>query len=236
MDQVIEGAIRDAAALAAAGFDALLVENYNDVPFFPDQVPPECAVAMALCCREVARAVCLPLGVNVLRNDARTALGIAVAAGLGFIRVNVHSGVMVTDQGLIAGRAHDTLRLRRSLGADVAILADVWVKHATPLGGGRLEQAAEDLAHRGLADALIVTGPGTGKPVELERLHAVKSACAPLPVFVGSGVTPESAADLLAVADGAIVGSACSRDGVAGSGIDPERARRFIQAAAVRRP
>src|SRR5205085_570792 len=96
----------------------LIVENYGDAPFFPTNVPAETVAALTLACREVvALAEGRPVGVNVLRNDARAALGIAVAAGARFIRVNVHTGVAATDQGLIEGDAAATLRARELLGA-----------------------------------------------------------------------------------------------------------------------
>ena len=144
MDAVLERALADAAALEAAGFHGLMVENYADVPFYPDTVPPETVAAMAVTVREVARNTRLAVGVNLLRNDACGALAVAHAAGARFIRVNVHTGVMAADQGLLAGRAHETLRLRRRLDAPVAVFADVWVKHAAPFPGMTLEQAAED--------------------------------------------------------------------------------------------
>ncbi|MFN3652093.1 MAG: BtpA/SgcQ family protein [Armatimonadota bacterium] len=232
MDRVIERALADAAALEAAGFDGVLVENYNDVPFYPDRVPPETLAAVSVCVREVVRSVGLPVGVNLLRNDGEGAVAVAAAAGARFVRINVHTGVMAADQGLLTGRAHETLRLRARLGADVAIFADLWVKHAVPLGGGTPEQAAEDLYRRGLADALIVTGTGTGKQTDLSRVDLARRAVPDAPVLVGSGVRPETVAEVLAVANGAIVGTALSHQGAAGSGIDPERARAF--AAAIR--
>jgi predicted TIM-barrel enzyme len=60
---------------------------------------------------------------------------LCAATGARFVRVNVHTGAAVTDQGLIQGRAAETLRERQRLCPDVALLCDVQVKHATPLGG-----------------------------------------------------------------------------------------------------
>jgi membrane complex biogenesis BtpA family protein len=234
MRAVLERALADAAALEAAGFDGLMVENYNDVPFYPERVPAETAAAVAVCVREVVRAARLPVGVNLLRNDAEGALAIAHAAGARFIRVNVHTGVMATDQGLLTGRAYETTRLRQRLGAEVAIFADVWVKHAAPFPGAGLEQAAEDTFLRGLADALIVSGAGTGKRTDLARVDVVKRAVPQAPVFIGSGVTAATVSETLAVADGAIVGSDASQGGIAGAGIDPERAAALVQALQAR--
>ena len=231
MDAVLERALADARAWAEAGTSALLVENYGEVPFHPELVEPHTVAAMELAVGAVRETTALPTGVNVLRNDARAALGIAAATGARFIRVNVHTGAMVTDQGLLQGRADETLRLRRSLDAPVLIFADLLVKHAVPLGEVSLEQATHDAFERGLADALIVSGVATGQPTPLADVRRVKEALPTAPLLVGSGVTPESIADLLRVADGVIVGSSAKVDGRAENPVDLERARSLIQAA-----
>jgi membrane complex biogenesis BtpA family protein len=168
------------------------------------------------------------VGVNVLRNDARAALAIAAATGAAFIRVNVHSGAMHTDQGLIQGRAGETLRLRASLGLECAIWADVHVKHATPVYGESLEAAAADTWARGRADALIVSGIGTGRPTDPERIRRVQEAVPEAPVWVGSGIDPSSLRSLPSDVAGLIVGSWMQRDGRGGSRVDGERARRLV--------
>ncbi len=230
MPQVIERALSDALALAENGMDGVIVENYGDVPFFPAAVPPETVAAIAVVVGAVVEAVRVPVGVNVLRNDAAAALAVAVATGAGFIRVNVHTGAMLGDQGWLTGRAHETLRARATLGADVAILADVLVKHATPPAGVDVGQAARDTWQRGLADALLVTGPATGSRTDPARLRRVREAVPDAPVWVASGLSPENAAEVMALADGAIVGSALERDGVAGNPVDRERVRRLLDA------
>lgn len=173
----------------------------------------------------------LPVGVNVLRNDARAALGIAVATGARFIRVNVHAGVMFTDQGVLEGRAHETLRVRRALEREVAILADLLVKHATPPAGLTAPDAARDAWERGRADALVVSGPATGRAPGVERLRAVRQAVPEAPLWIGSGLTAENAPELLPLVDGALVGSALQKHGRTGSGVEASRVRRFVEAA-----
>jgi membrane complex biogenesis BtpA family protein len=163
MEAVVRRAVADARALAAGPVDALLVENYGDVPFLPGPVPAETVAALAAAVAAVRDAADRPVGVNVLRNDAAAALAIAAATGCRFIRVNVHTGSMFTDQGLIHGQAGPTLRARARLAPDVAILADVMVKHAAPPPGLDLGRAARDAWDRGLADALVVSSR-TGSP------------------------------------------------------------------------
>ena len=231
MDEVVERALRETSILAGAGMDGILVENYGDAPFFPEDVPPLTVAAMSVVVREVVRRTGLPVGVNVLRNDAEAALAVAAGSGGSFIRVNVHTGSMFSDQGLLHGQAHRTLRQRESLGTPLAILADVLVKHATPPPGLTLQAAARDNYHRGLADGLILTGTETGEPVDPDAIRQVRQVLPPeAKLWVGSGATAETAPDLARIADGIIVGSALHAGGEAGRGIDKPRVHAFMKA------
>jgi uncharacterized protein len=242
MARVLERARADARALVDGGMDGVLVENFGDLPFVPGGVSAETCAAMTLAVAAVLDEVAgrAQVGVNVLRNDAATALAVAGVTGAGFIRVNVHTGSMFTDQGLLHGQAHATLRARAAAGLGpaapgepprVRIVADVQVKHATPPAGSELEASARDAVERGLADVLVVSGSGTGQAVDPERLHRVRRAVPQVPLWVGSGATPGTVAGLLQVADGVIVGSTLHRDGVVGSGIDRARVGAFVRAA-----
>jgi hypothetical protein len=229
LESVLTRARADAHALAAAGFDGIMVENFGDAPFFAEAVPPVTIAAMTRAVSEVLAAG-LPTGVNVLRNDGLGALAVAAATGASFIRVNVLSGTMYTDQGPIIGRAAEIGRARAALCPGVAILADVFVKHATPPAGLTLVDATHDLVERGGADAIVVSGSGTGSPTDLADLRTVAGA-SPLPVYVGSGATAATIATLLDVADGAIVGSAAKVGGIATNPVDLERAGGIVAAA-----
>ena len=160
LDSVVEHfAQRDTEALAGGGVDAVIFENFGDVPFLSGPVPPETISAMAVVIESVASSVEVIFGVNVLRNDPLAALGLAYATGGEFIRANVHTGVMVTDQGVIEGRAEDTVRRRAALEAPVKLLADVLGQARSSTRGQQdIRDAAKAAIHRGLADALIVTG------------------------------------------------------------------------------
>jgi len=227
---VLRRAVADARALEVGGVDAVLVENFFDAPFYKSSVPASTIAAMTAAVRAVREAVMLPVGVNVLRNDAPAAVAIAHVCGAQFIRCNVYVGAAVTDQGIIEGAARETVEARRRLGADVWIGADVGVKHAAPLGDMPLEQQAKDAVERGLADALIVTGTATGEATPIERVRAVKAAVPPTPMLVGSGLNAQNAAELLAVADGAIVGSSLKTDGDIAAPVDVERVRALVRA------
>ena len=232
MARVVDRAVSDATRLAAGGMDGLVVENYGDAPFLPGRVGPETVAALAVAAAAVREAAPgLSLGVNVLRSDGVSAIGIAAATGARFVRVNVHVGATVTDQGVIAGDAPFVTRERARLGARVAIFADVHVKHGAPLGGGSIEDAARDAVERGLADALLVTGSRTGAATDVETIRRVKEAVPGTPVLAASGVDPVNVRAVLAVADGVIVGTALERGGRSGAPVDAKRVDRFVSAA-----
>jgi membrane complex biogenesis BtpA family protein len=223
MEAVLDAEANDARAYERGGAHAVVVENFGDVPFTKGPVPPETVAAMAAAGRAVRAAVKLPLGFNVLRNDAHAALALCAACGGSFIRVNVHTGAMVTDQGVIEGRAFDTLRLRRVLCPSVKILADVHVKHAAPLAPLPIEIAARDTLERSLADALIVSGTGTGVATELRDVERVRVACPNAPMFIGSGITAANTRDYLPFVNGVIVGSSLKKPGGVHRPVDERR-------------
>lgn len=228
---VIDRAEQEAAALASGGVDAIIVENFFDAPFTKNQVDPAVVSAMTVVVQRIQNLVTLPVGINVLRNDAKSAMAIASCIRAQFIRVNVLTGVMATDQGLIEGEAHQLLRYRRELGSDVKIIADVLVKHARPLGSVNLTTAVQDTIERGLADAVILSGWSTGSPPNQEDLELATNAANGTPVFIGSGATWENIATLIQAADGVIVSSSLKRHGRREQTIDPIRVSQFVEAA-----
>ncbi len=230
LQAVFDAALADAESLIVGGVDAVMIENYGDVPFRKTGAEPHTIAAMAMIASAVRALGEVPIGINVLRNDPVAALGIAQAVGAAMIRVNVHTGAMLTDQGVIEGNARATLAYRSLIGCTARIMADVHVKHAAPLAPVPIETAAADAAERGLADALIVTGARTGSGCDLDELARVRQAVR-VPVIAGSGVSAGTVADILAVADGAIVGSWFKRDGDISAPVDRERVARLMEAA-----
>ncbi len=223
----IESALADGRALAAGGCDALMVENFGDAPFRKgtrdDPVSPDVPALLAVVARELRRETGLPIGVNCLRNDAIAALGAAAVAGAQWVRVNVLTGTMVTDQGLVDGQAAHVRDYQHLLGSKIAVLADLLVKHAVPLAPVDLAEAARDLAERSGASGLIVSGSRTGAPVDAARLATVRSAVAGFPVWIGSGLSLDNARELWPLCDGAIVGTSLKRDGRVAAPVDEAR-------------
>lgn len=228
-DGLVAQAARDAESLVEGGVDALIIENYGDAPFAKGRVEATTVSAMTAAITQIPALKRVPFGVNVLRNDGESALAIASVTGARFVRINVLVGAMVTDQGLIEGRAREVQVLRRQLGSDVQIWADVLVKHAAPLGQADVVQVAKDTLHRAGAAAIIVSGPGTGEAVDLERLRTLHAADLGAPILIGSGATLEDLPRLKPYCHGFIV--ATSLKDPASGRPDVQRVRAFVDAS-----
>jgi hypothetical protein len=217
--------------------DGLIVENFGSSPFkkgtsghrlFPHEV-----ALMARAVLAIKEKYALPVGVNCLRNDAMSAMGVAAATGAEFIRVNIHIGAFITDQGMIEGEAHLTLRYREQLEQEVAILADVLVKHAVPVAPVDTGMTVRDCLARGRADGIIVTGSQTGSGPDLSMIKEVNDAAGESPVYLGSGLNPENAPDLLPWVDGAIVGTWVKEEGLVHNPVDQNRVDLLVKTAAL---
>ena len=215
LERLIQRAIEDAHVLFSSGIRRAVLENFGDAPFWAESVPPHVPAMMAVVAAAVIKETGLRLGINVLRNDAQAALGVAAATGADFIRVNVHTGAAWSDQGLIVGRAAETLLYRRTLGIKTEIAADIKVKHAVPAGTTDVVQLAKEAFFRGGADKLILTGEETGGPCDIEEVRILSEALQgyAVPLWLGSGVTPDNIGDYLPYIDGAIVGTYFHEEG-----------------------
>ncbi len=233
LEDVMLRAEQEAVALASGGVDGIIVENFFDAPFTRGRVDVSTACAMTVAVKRIMSVTDLPIGLNVLRNDAMTAAAVCVATGAQFIRVNVLTGAMVTDQGIIEGSAYDLHMYMRQLGArgKIKVFADVMVKHAYPIGSGaEIAQSAKDAVKRALADAVIVSGAATGDAPDIDDIKRVKQALPETPILIGSGSCKENVSQLLATADGIIVASSLKRQGILENPVDVERVRVLLEA------
>jgi membrane complex biogenesis BtpA family protein len=221
LDALVGRAVEEARIYRDAGFTALLLENMHDRPYLAGSVGPEIVAGMTAVAREVRREVGLPLGVQVLAAANREALAVALASGASFVRVEGFVFAHVADEGLLEACAGPLLRYRRAIGAEhVRVFADIKKKHSSHAVTSDVSlvetaRAAEFFS----ADGLIVTGTATGAPALPADVDAV-AAGTPLPVLVGSGVTPENLRQY-AAADGFIVGSSVKRGGHWQNEVDP---------------
>lgn len=236
MESIVENAVRDATRLETGGVDGIIIENFGDAPFYPDNVPKHTVASMTQAASAIAQSVSLPLGINVLRNDPIAAVSVAAAVDASYVRVNVHTGARVTDQGVIEGMAHETMRLRERLNSDISVFADVDVKHSAPLAAGEFTaETFADQTERGLADAAIISGTGTGHAADMDTLKNTVRTREELgletPILVGSGVTPDSIGEILSIADGAIVGTSIKEGGLTTAPVAVDRVRLLVKRA-----
>ena len=229
IDALRQHAVNDLRALAAAGFDGILIENEYDRPH---RVKAEQATIEAM--TEVTRAAvardeAVVIGCEILLNDPRASLDVCKASGAGFIRSDYFIDRMSRpDYGEFEIDAAGLLDYRKEIGlADVAILDDVQVKFATMVEKRPLQESARIAALTG-ADAVIVTGDETGSAPTVHQLREARAGVGAsgrdVPILLGSGLDTLNAADLLDACDGAIVGTSLMRE----RRIDEDRARALV--------
>lgn len=231
--ELVRTAVDEAKILVDGGVDAIALENMHDVPYLNRHVGPEIVAAMTAVCLAVRGAVSLPLGIQVLAGANREAIAVAHASGCQFIRCEGFVFSHVADEGFMAeADAGPLLRYRRMIGAEqVAVIADIKKKHSSHAITGDVDlvetaKAAEFVG----AEGVVITGKATSEPTDAAEVVTVRSAVS-IPVFVGSGVTPENVATVAARADAVLVGSYLKRDGLWHN--PPEAARVKKMAAAV---
>lgn len=228
ISEIIDRACKDAETLQEGGVDGVIVENYGDLPFF-EQVPSETVAAMAAIAMKIKGVIDLPIGINVLRNDGVAAISIAAAIDADFIRVNVHTGVVLTEQGLIPGCAAEIARQKACLRTKALIFADVAVKHGRGLIDVPIGDLVRETILRGLADGVILTGKATGLPTDLKIVRQVKGEIPEITVLVGSGVSEGDVGKILDIADGVIVGTSIKVDACVSNPVDLNRVRNFVR-------
>ena len=201
------------AMMYESGVDAVLAENYfgstNDV-----------IAALEILKSEYGDRV---YGVNIL-GDFEESCRLAHLYGAKFMQVDSICGHLEPRKD--EKYAEMIARVREKY--PVFVLGGVRFKYQPVLSGRSLEQ---DLAiGMTRCDAIVVTGEGTGMDTDIGKIGEFRSFMGDFPLIVGAGMTPESVADQLAVADGGIVGSYFKQDGQAHQPMEEARVMRFMDA------
>jgi uncharacterized protein len=226
MTAVYQALRQDVLALQEAGVDGLLFCNEHDLPYSV-RVGVEIAAAEAAVIARLQPDLAVPFGVDVLW-DPRAALAVARATDGAFVR-EVFTGVFDTDMGLLAPDFGELAGFRHAIGADdVAVFTNVTPEFSRSVAGRTVGERASGAAFLG-ADALLISGPQAGAHIDLAELRAAKQSAGDVPVLANTGVTHDSAAETLAVADGVIVGTALKVDGSTWNAVDPGRAARMVK-------
>lgn len=247
VDDLISYVENEVRTISEAGFDGIIIENFNDRPYSKRVQNPEILGLVSIALYTARKSFNGLLGLSLLRCSAVEAYRIAYTMGADFIRVNTFVETIATDSGLIEPTAPELAELRMLM-PGVKIFADVLCKHSGSLdlllrfvtnyvaSHGDLvkilketvSEIVKDLTERGCADAVIVTGGRTGEPPSLDLVKLVRESTS-IPIIVGSGMTPDNIDKYLKYADGVIIGNYIKKDGRAGNPTDPERARKFME-------
>ncbi len=226
---MVDSVASDLSALQDAGVDGLLFCNEADLPYQLG-VGVEAVAAMAAVIGELRSEIRRPFGVDLVW-DPVSSLAVARATGARFVR-EVFTGGYESDLGLMRPDYGSIGAYRTDIGAEsVALLANITPEFASPLGRRTIAERARSAAFLGI-DAILISGPVTGVPTDAGQLREAKQAVPHTPVLANTGVTADTAAEILAIADGAIVGTTLKRDAVTWNPVDPARAAAFMAAAA----
>ena len=210
----LETAKREIEALWAGGVDAVIVENYfgsvDDVVVVCDYL------------RTSAPEV--TFGINVL-NDDWHAFELANEYGARFIQLDSVAGHLDPAQDAdFAARLADERAASKTL-----VLGGVRFKYQPYLSGRTLEE--DLLLGAARADAIVVTGEGTGKETPLEKTAEFRRIIgAGYPLVVGAGVTVENCRAQLENANAVIVGSYLKDTYQDTGDVDAAHVREFVTA------
>lgn len=232
IDRVTEAAAYDLNVLQDAGVDGILFCNEHDLPY-STAVGVEAAAAMAVVIGRLQRETRVPFGVDLLW-DARAALAVARATGAAFVR-EVFTGVYESDMGLFAPDFGELAAYRHAIGADaVAVFANITPESSRSVSGRPVADRARGAVYMGV-DVLLISGPAAGSPLEMSDLVEAKQAVGDFPVLANTGVNHDNVQTMLAVADGAIVGTSMKEGGSTWNRVDRDRARRLVELVAAAR-
>ena len=199
--------------------------NENDRPYVL-AAPQEGVAAMTAVVMAARPSLKLPFGVNYLW-DPKASVAIGAVTGASFVR-EIFTGVFASDMGWWQPDCAGAARLRRALGRpDMKLLFNINAEFAHSMDARPIALRARSAVFSSLADAILVSGPITGQAVDESDLRKVRDAI-DAPLFANTGVTIDNVADVLSIADGAVVGTHFKVDGITWNAVDGSRVKRFM--------
>lgn len=220
-----EAAAQDACILESAGFSDVMIQDASDSPQ-PITVESPAVAALSVVGASVRAATGMNLGVIAGHNDGAASVAIAHAIGAEFIRVKVLTGASVGPTGFMQGCALQVAQMKRLLGSDVEIWADVHEATSLALAGDICGAAVQSLAF-GNADKLIITRDSRVRDA-LDDIARVKEIVGDgVDILIGGRVTIDTLTDVLHAADGVILGSALKTGNGPSARVDTVAARKL---------
>lgn len=227
MQRLIDDVHADIEKLQAGGVDAIMFGNENDRPYV-FKAAPEGVAAMTAIIQAIKPSLKVPFGVNYLWDPVGS-VAIGAVTGANFVR-EIFTGVFASDMGVWAPDCAGAARLRHNLGRDdMKMLFNINAEFAHSLDQRPVALRAKSAVFSSRADAILVSGPITGQPADQSDLRNVcKALDGAVPVFANTGVNIDTVSDILAVADGVIIGTHFKVDGNTWNAVDGARVKRFM--------
>jgi predicted TIM-barrel enzyme len=210
-DKPVKRALEEIALFEEEGIDGAVVENYHG------------SVRDVLkTLKEIyQRKTSVIIGVNILPNEFYHSLPLAFEYGADFIQLDNIAGSY--QSGTLDFETYKSYKEKYS---DIIVLGGVWPKYYHPIEGSDLEADLQEGKKR--AEAIVVTGEGTGKVTPFEKIIGFRQILGKHPLVIGAGLTPKNAYEQLCMANGAIVGTAFKVDDNTYNPMDRNRIKDFM--------
>lgn len=226
MESIIEHAAREADELNRHGFDGFILQNMADGPVKQnaDLTSTACmSAAAAVLRREFPK---MKMGI-LLNWDGAGSLAAAAASGADFVRVeHVYTRAEMTAAGLIEGQCVKVCEMKKKIGYEIPVYADVYEPHSVAVYPASLETAAFDTVFYGHADGIFLSGKNADE--SLEYADRVRKVIGNTPMILGGGSTGDNVFELMKKFDGVCVG-AWIKGGDFNGDIRPELAKRYME-------
>jgi len=226
MEAVVDSARENLLALQAGGVDAVMFSNEASLPYLT-KVETITTACMARVITELRPEIRVPFGVNVLWDPAAS-IDLAVATGGQFVR-EIFTGVYASDYGMWNTNCGEIIRHQYAVhGQHVKLLFNIVPESAVYMAERHIVDIAKSTVFVSKPDALCVSGITAGAEASLDTLRQVKAAVPETVVLANTGVRLSNVDEMLAVADGAIVGTTFKRDGYIWNDVDTDRVKAFM--------
>ncbi|MBT4824805.1 membrane biogenesis protein [Candidatus Woesearchaeota archaeon] len=207
----IKRALEEIAIFEEEGVDGVIVENYHGS-----------IQNIHSTLRETHnRKPNLVVGVNVLLNEFHYSLALASEFGADFVQLDHIAGTY--SRGSLNFEAYEKVK---EMFSSTVVLGGVWPKYYDPIEGSSLEEDLKIGMQR--AEAIVVTGQGTGKETPLDKIRKFREIIGDHPLIVGAGLTPENAYEQLCLSNGAIVGTCFKVDDKTYNPLDRQKIKDFM--------
>lgn len=228
MKEVVRRATEDLISLQDGGVDGFLITNEFSMPY-PHKAEIVTCAAMARVFGEISHLIRIPFGIEAI-HDGPACMELCAATGASFTRC-LFTGAWSSDLGLHIHDIAETLRVRHELRQDdLNLCYFINGEGSTALDTRSLADKAKSMLFQCKPEAFVVAGSMAGHEPDTSQIAMVKEISgARAPVFCGTGFNYDNCETILAVADGAFVGSSFKKDGVFENPIDQGRVERLME-------